>query len=110
MPFFATSLIGTDPNDLQNPSARRRRSNRIHQQRRAADAVMAPEPEPVEYVRVCDAYGAGFFYIPGTETCLQISGYVWYQIGASSKQGPSRHPDLQRVCRRRLGQECPRPR
>ncbi len=50
---------------------------------RAADAVMAPEPEPVEYVRVCDAYGAGFFYIPGTETCLKISGYVWYQIGAA---------------------------
>nr|WP_295470400.1 porin [Mesorhizobium sp.] len=48
----------------------------------AADAVMAPEPEPVEYVRVCDAYGAGFFYIPGTETCLQISGYIWYQFGA----------------------------
>jgi hypothetical protein len=51
---------------------------------RAADAVFAPEPEPVEYVRVCDAYGAGFFYIPGTETCLQISGYVWYQMGAGS--------------------------
>jgi len=51
---------------------------------RAADAVFAPEPEPVEYVRVCDAYGAGFFYIPGTETCLQISGYVWYQLGAGS--------------------------
>lgn len=54
---------------------------------RAADAVMAPEPEPVEYVRVCDAYGSGFFYIPGTETCLQISGYVWYQVGATSDQG-----------------------
>ncbi len=51
---------------------------------RAADAVVMPEPEPVEYVRVCDMYGAGFFYIPGTETCLAISGYVWYQIGASS--------------------------
>jgi opacity protein-like surface antigen len=51
---------------------------------RAADAVMAPEPEPVEYVRVCDAYGAGFFYIPGTETCLRISGYVWYQIAADN--------------------------
>jgi hypothetical protein len=50
----------------------------------SADAVMAPEPEPVEYVRVCDAYGSGFFYIPGTETCLQISGYVWYQIATSS--------------------------
>jgi len=54
---------------------------------RAADAVMAPEPEPVEYVRVCDAYGAGFFYIPGTETCLQISGYVRYEIRASEVNG-----------------------
>lgn len=34
------------------------------------------EAEPVDYVRVCDAYGAGFFYIPGTETCLKIGGYV----------------------------------
>jgi hypothetical protein len=46
---------------------------------RAADAVMA-EPEAVEYVRVCDAYGAGFFYIPGTETCLKIGGIVRYQV------------------------------
>nr|WP_295463229.1 porin [Mesorhizobium sp.] len=51
----------------------------------SADAVILPEPEPVEYVRVCDAYGAGFFYIPGTETCLAMSGYVYYQIGAESR-------------------------
>ncbi|KAB2723381.1 porin [Brucella intermedia] len=44
----------------------------------AADAIIAPEPEAVEYVRVCDAYGAGYFYIPGTETCLRIDGYVRY--------------------------------
>ena len=44
----------------------------------AADAVVAAEPEAVEYVRVCDAYGAGYFYIPGTETCLRIHGYVRY--------------------------------
>lgn len=31
---------------------------------------------PVEYVRVCSAFGTGFFYIPGTETCLRISGRV----------------------------------
>lgn len=43
---------------------------------KAADAVIVAEPEPVQYVRVCDAYGAGFFYIPGTETCLKVSGYV----------------------------------
>ena len=44
----------------------------------AADAVVA-EPEPVDYVKVCDMYGAGFFYIPGTETCLKISGEVRVQ-------------------------------
>jgi hypothetical protein len=53
---------------------------------RAADAIIV-EPEPVEYVRVCDVYGAGFFYIPGTETCLQISGRVYYQIGAGGGAG-----------------------
>ncbi|MCW2309356.1 porin [Rhodobium gokarnense] len=47
----------------------------------AADLPVAPEP--VDYVRVCDAFGTGFFYIPGTETCLRVGGriradyYVW---------------------------------
>ncbi|MEM8650388.1 MAG: porin [Pseudomonadota bacterium] len=44
-------------------------------QANAADAVVI-EPEPVEYVRVCDAYGAGFFFIPGTETCIRLGGFV----------------------------------
>ena len=42
----------------------------------AADAIVAAEPEPLEYVRICDAYGAGYFYIPGSETCLKIGGMV----------------------------------
>jgi hypothetical protein len=46
----------------------------------AADAIVAAEPEPLEYVRVCDAFGTGFFYIPGTETCLKFGGYVRTQI------------------------------
>jgi hypothetical protein len=50
---------------------------------RAADAVIA-EPEPVEYVRVCDAYGSGYFYLPGTETCLKIGGFVRYDIDFQS--------------------------
>ncbi|MCO6187028.1 porin [Rhizobium sp. L1K21] len=44
----------------------------------AADAIVAAEPEPMEYVKVCDAYGDGYFYIPGTETCLAISGFMRY--------------------------------
>jgi hypothetical protein len=45
---------------------------------RAADAIVI-EPEPVEYVRVCDAYGAGWWYIPGTETCIKFDGDVRVQ-------------------------------
>lgn len=41
----------------------------------AADAVVV-EAEPVEYVRVCDAYGSGFFFIPGTETCIRFGGFI----------------------------------
>jgi Porin subfamily len=44
----------------------------------AAHAADLPsfKSAPIEYVRVCDAYGAGFFYIPGTNTCLRVGGYV----------------------------------
>ncbi|TIV66454.1 MAG: porin [Mesorhizobium sp.] len=48
---------------------------------RAADAVTVAEPEPAEYVKICDVYGAGYFYIPGTETCLRVGGYVRYDAG-----------------------------
>jgi hypothetical protein len=31
---------------------------------------------PVEYVRLCSQFGAGFFYIPGSDTCLKLSGRI----------------------------------
>ena len=40
----------------------------------AADAVV--EDEAVEYVRVCETFGTGYFFIPGTETCIKLSGDV----------------------------------
>ena len=46
---------------------------------RAADAIIIAEPEPMEFVRICDAYGVGFFYVPGTETCLRVGGYVRHE-------------------------------
>jgi len=27
---------------------------------------------PVQYVKICSLYGAGFLYIPGTDTCLNV--------------------------------------
>lgn len=44
-------------------------------------------PQPVEYVRICDAYGSGFYYIPGTDTCLKIGGYVRTDITYGSYNG-----------------------
>ncbi|SCX89457.1 porin [Microvirga guangxiensis] len=41
----------------------------------AAD-LPAKKAAAVEYVRVCSTYGAGFFYIPGTDTCLRVGGRV----------------------------------
>lgn len=32
--------------------------------------IHAPAQADPEYVRVCDAYGEGYFYSPGTETCV----------------------------------------
>ncbi|WP_413711800.1 porin [Rhizobium sp. Rhizsp82] len=53
----------------------------------AADAIVAAEPEAVEYVRVCDAYGTGYFYIPGTETCLKIGGYLRFDTSFGAGDG-----------------------
>jgi len=39
---------------------------------------------PVEYVRVCSAYGAGFFYIPGTDTCLRVAGRARFEYNVAS--------------------------
>jgi len=41
---------------------------------------------PVEYVKVCSAYGAGFFFIPGTDTCLRIGGYVRVEYDKRANQ------------------------
>ncbi|MBX9651550.1 MAG: porin [Xanthobacteraceae bacterium] len=47
------------------------------------------KPSPVEYVKVCNTYGAGFFYIPGSNTCLKIGGRVRaeYYFGENRHQG-----------------------
>jgi hypothetical protein len=49
----------------------------------AADLSVA---EPVDYVKVCDAFGAGYWYIPGTDTCLKIGGLTRMDINFHSAQ------------------------
>src|SRR5437868_6034642 len=38
----------------------------------------------VEYVKVCSLYGAGFYYIPGSDTCIKLGGYLRTDLVANS--------------------------
>jgi hypothetical protein len=42
----------------------------------AQAADLPVKAKAVEYVRICSHYGAGFFYIPGTDTCIKLGGYL----------------------------------
>ena len=44
-------------------------------------ADLPVKAKPVEYVKICSIYGAGFFYIPGTDTCIKIGGWVRAEYG-----------------------------
>ena len=55
----------------------------------AQAADLPVKAKPVQYVKICSLYGAGFYYIPGTDTCIKIGGFVraeWdYQAAGSFK-------------------------
>src|SRR6266849_2522062 len=42
----------------------------------AQAADLPVKAKAVEYVKVCSLYGAGFFFIPGTDTCIKLGGYL----------------------------------
>jgi len=47
----------------------------------AANAADMPvKAAPVQYVKICSLYGDGFYYIPGTDTCLKMGGFLRTQV------------------------------
>src|SRR5262249_58180085 len=42
----------------------------------AQAADMPVKAAPVQYVKICSLYGDGFYYIPGTDICLTLAGYL----------------------------------
>src|SRR5580704_10332269 len=53
----------------------------------AQAADLPVKAKPVEYVRVCSLYGAVFFYIPGTDTCIKLGGAVRVQAEYNAGAG-----------------------
>jgi hypothetical protein len=55
----------------------------------AQAADLPVKAQPVEYVKVCSLYGAGFWYVPGTDTCIKIGAQVKLQTSYNmSSNGP----------------------
>jgi len=51
----------------------------------AAQAADLPvKAAPVEYVKVCNLYGAGFWYVPGTDTCMKIGAFLRTSYGVNA--------------------------
>jgi hypothetical protein len=54
-------------------------------------ADLPVKAKAVEYVKICSLYGAGFYYIPGTDICLKVGGYMrvegFYNYGANGTTG-----------------------
>ena len=68
----------------------------------AQAADLPVKAKPVEYVKICSLYGAGFYYIPGTDTCIRIGGHIRAEVSINCAR--HRHPD---VGRRRRRQQRP---
>src|SRR5438093_1473905 len=62
----------------------------------AQAADLPVKAKAVEYVRICSLYGAGFFYIPGTDTCIKLGGYLRVDttFNGATYGGPSWSGDL----------------
>jgi hypothetical protein len=53
----------------------------------AQAADMPVKAAPVQYVKICSLYGDGFYYIPGTDTCLKMGGYLRVQAEYNAGAG-----------------------
>src|ERR1700754_1705674 len=58
----------------------------------AQAADLPVKAKAVEYVKVCSIYGAGFYYIPGTDTCLKLGGYMRVEYGINASAGSHSPP------------------
>jgi hypothetical protein len=52
-------------------------------------ADLSVKAKAVEYVRICSLYGAGFYYIPGSDTCIKLGGYVRMDVLANTNSDAS---------------------
>ncbi|RZN11023.1 porin [Bradyrhizobium genosp. SA-3] len=50
----------------------------------AQAADLPVKAKAVEYVKICSLYGAGFYYIPGSDTCIKLGGYLRAEVALNA--------------------------
>src|SRR5215470_17647139 len=53
----------------------------------AQAADLPVKAKAVQYVKICSLYGVGFYYIPGTDTCIKVGGYLRTQVETGAGGG-----------------------
>lgn len=53
----------------------------------AQAADLPVKAKAIEYVKICSLYGAGFYYIPGTDTCIKLGGYLRAEVFLATNGG-----------------------
>lgn len=88
--FLAAAVIGV----IVAPHTARAETLRLDPPPKAsgAEATNAPQPEaePTDdavFARMCDAFGEGFTYSPGTGACIKIGGYIKFGTSFGTTSG-----------------------
>src|SRR5262249_50364674 len=53
----------------------------------AQAADMPVKAAPVQFVKICSLYGDGYYYIPGTDTCIKFGGFIRVQAEYNAGAG-----------------------
>lgn len=70
--------------DAGGKNASRKDSGATGQNKSESDVLKADDPA---YARMCDAFGEGFTYSPGTGACIKIGGYVKFGTSFGTTRG-----------------------
>ncbi|WGR91052.1 porin [Bradyrhizobium sp. ISRA443] len=60
----------------------------------AQAADLPVKAKAIEYVKVCSLYGPGFYYIPGTDTCIKLGGYLRVDVLANTNSSDTGNTGL----------------
>jgi hypothetical protein len=66
---------------VASPGAMAQTLTQPNPQTKNSPPAVTTKSRPAGHVKICDAYGAGFVNIPGTDACIKIGGGVTVDAG-----------------------------